>query len=430
MEDAAPAAASGRPIRVLEYAAIDGSLTFVLPMSRALKADGFDVLSAAQKSDYGPDHAVSGIPWIDLPVPRQLRPLAILKAIWLTVMLLRRHAVDIVHVHTFSAGIIGRVAGWLARTPIIVYSAHGWLYTPHTPRWKKRLIVLIERIFSLITDFFFVISQEEMDMGVRDRIFGPRGRCLTLGIGIDTDTFDPANVSSDVRMALRRELGIGPQDRVIGYVGRIVAEKGLLELGRAFGALHKADPRVRLLIVGTAGASERDTTCQRHLDEQLAADGCKDAVIFAGWRKDIRELLAICDIFALPSYREGMPVSLLEAMSMALPCVATLIPGCREEVVDGVTGYLIPAQQWEPLARRLGDLLGDPRLATEMGTAGRQRVAALFSRTKVLDVQVSAYRFFREQLLGQAEGPYGKVFGRRPIGRRGRLPARNPLYPR
>ncbi len=390
-----PAAPHDRPVRVLQFAAVDETLQFILPLARALQAEGFDVATAARRSEYAIDPAAGGVPYHNLPITRQLRPLAILKAVKATVRLLRQRNIDILQAHTFAGGIIGRLAGWLAGTPLVVYTGHGWLHTDRTRPFARWLIVRIERLFAkLFTDYFFIISQDELQRGLADGILREGRLVTTMGVGVDCDKYDAAALAPDVREGIRAGLGIAPDEQVIGFVGRIVAEKGLIELVKAFGAIHRARPKTRLLLVGTTGSSERDGDCRRRIDEQLAADGTAAAVIFAGYRQDVREVLSACDVFTLPSYREGMPVALLEAMAMSLPCVATDISGCREEIVDGVSGYLVPPRQVEPLARRLGELLGDRDLARRIGSAARLRALEHFSLKAVLARQLEAYRYF------------------------------------
>lgn len=389
------------PVRVLQFSASDETLRFMLPLMKALQADGFDVLAAAAKSQRGPDLAAANIPFLDVPATRQLRPIKIIQSAWALARLLKRERIDILQAHTYAGGMIGRLAGFLARTPIVAYTAHGWLYTPQTPPLKKNVIVATERVFKLFTDAFFVIGQEELDIGIRDKILRTDNSVLTLGVGVNCSLFDPALVTSEKRRELRLSLGIPVDSPVIVFTGRLVDEKGIFELGRAFAKLYREDPRRRLLMIGSADFTGRDSEGPNMLRRQLADAGCLDGVIFAGQRSDVRDLLGSSDIFALPTYREGMPVALLEAMSMALPAVTTNIPGCREEVIDGQCGFLIPPREDAPLEARLRELLNSPDLAQRLGQAARKRVTELFSLEKVLEIQVSAYRSFRKKLQGR-----------------------------
>ncbi|HAU37780.1 MAG TPA: hypothetical protein DCX07_08700 [Phycisphaerales bacterium] len=386
-------------VRVLQFAGSSATFQFVYPLMRALVEDGFSVMAAAKQEGKSLPFESIGVTAFDLPVPRRLSPLAILKAVFATASLLRRHSVDIIQAHTYAGGMIGRLAGWVARTPVVIYTGHGWLYTPDTPPLKKWVIRFTERLFKHLTDWFFLIGQEEYEVGLQDRILCPGNSVLAHSVGVDCDQFDPVAVPHETRQRLRREFGVQEDQCLWTFVGRLVEEKGLLELGQAFAGLWREVPAVRLLIVGSVGASERDQTCKQKLLSQLERDGCREAVIFAGQRRDIRDILATSDAFVLPTYREGMPVSLLEAMAMELPCIGTDIPGCREEIVDGQCGYLVPARQVEPLRSRMRDLLSDRQRAVQLGRAARQRVLEMFSLSRVLEIQLDAYRRIREDLL-------------------------------
>ena len=388
----------GSPVRVLQFAGVDRTLRFMLPLSRALAAEGFAVYGAASRSAANSDLTAAGLTFLELPIPRQLRPMAILRAISATARLLRRLRIDIIHAHTYAGGVIGRAAGWLAGTPCVIYQGHGWLYTPDTTPWKKRLIQLSELALAPVTDRFFLISREEYEIGLADRIIQPAKSVVTLGVGVDCGRFDPAQVSGETRRRLRQQYGVRPEDYVFCFVGRPVGDKGILELGRAFAVVHRLRPQTRLLIIGGAAAGERDTGAIGVMQAQLERDGCRDAVVLAGQLSDPRDLLASCDAFVLPSYREGMPVSLMEAMALEIPCIATDIPGCREEVIDGQTGWLVPPRTVEPLAGRMLELASDQALARRLGQAARRRMLELFSLDKVLAVQVEAYRAIRRRL--------------------------------
>ena len=388
-------------LRVLQFAGSDETLNFIIPLAKVLKGDGFEVLAAARKSDIGPDMDSHGIPYFDLPITRNISPISIIRAVLSTAKFLRVHSIDIIHCHTFAGGVIGRLSGWLAGTEFIIYMGHGWLYTDRTPAWKRRLIIWTERLFRRITNCFFLISREEEQTGIRDRILlRDADSVLTFGIGIDCDAFDPDRYSSDARRELREKLGIPHDAWVACFVGRIVVEKGLLELGRAFADVHGEFPETRLVIAGTITESERDRSCQRKLTSQLNSDGSGDAVLFMGRVPDVRGILSISDAFILPTYREGMPVALMEAMAMGLPCIATDVAGCREEIVDGESGFLVEPRRAGPLKHCMRALLTDPASASSMGRAARARVLELFSLEKVIAIQLEGYRRIRRKLAG------------------------------
>ncbi len=175
------------------------------------------------------------------------------------------------------------------------------------------------------------------------------------------------------------------------FIGRAVAEKGIFELLEAFRSVGERLPDAVLLIVGDNLAGERDKESQDKLQRLIEGNS---QVIFAGKRDDIPEILAGGDLFVLPSWREGMPRSIIEAMAMELPVVATDIRGSREEVVDGGTGYLVKLGAIDALAEAMIDVLQDPVKAQAMGRAGRRRAEELFDERRVIQRQISLLEEF------------------------------------
>jgi len=196
---------------------------------------------------------------------------------------------------------------------------------------------------------------------------------------------------------LRAELGLDAEDKVVGFIGRLVWEKGVLELLEAMQQVVKEVPQAKLLVVGDTLASDRDRRVTEHIKELIDRVKVQDVIRFAGFREDIPDLLAIMDLFVLPSHREGMPRTILEAMAAGKPVVATNIRGCREEVIHGVTGLLVPVGDSDALADAILMVLSDEELTSRMGEAGRKRVVAGFDEKLVLERQLKVYH----QLVAQ-----------------------------
>ncbi|GAG17971.1 unnamed protein product, partial [marine sediment metagenome] len=196
---------------------------------------------------------------------------------------------------------------------------------------------------------------------------------------------------------VRTELGLSLDDKVVGFIGRLVQEKGVEELLKAMGQVIKEIPDAKLLVVGDTLASDRDLRTTERLQELIQRNNLEGVIKFTGFREDIPELLAIMDLFALPSHREGMPRSILEAMAAGKPVIATDIRGCREEVVDGETGYLVPVNDPGKLAEAIIKILSDKMLAKRMSEAGRQRAVEFFDERKVLEKQLGIYRKLIQQ---------------------------------
>jgi len=190
----------------------------------------------------------------------------------------------------------------------------------------------------------------------------PRGRLLAVPNGIRIERFSPA--SADCRAALCSDLGLAPDTRIIGTVGRLNPVKDQATLLRAFAHLRGDFADVALVLVG-------DGALRGSLESQAAALGIGDAVRFLGDRSDVRELLQGFDIFALSSLSEGYSMALLEACASGVPIVATDVGGNREIVVDGRNGRLVPPARDDALADAFAMLLRDPAAAEDMRSAGR-----------------------------------------------------------
>jgi glycosyltransferase involved in cell wall biosynthesis len=227
-----------------------------------------------------------------------------------------------------------------------------------------------------------VLCQSAEDVRTaRWRRIVPDENLRRLGNGVDLERFDPRRFGREDRRALRRRFGIAEDERVIGFVGRLVREKGIEDLLAAAREL----PKTRLLLVGP--------------DERSAkADGLDPTAFCAnpgarwlGLRRDMPPVYAMFDTFVLPSYREGFPRSLVESAAMGLPAVATDIRGCREVIAPGETGCLVPPHSPRELACALRATLRDPIRRASWGRAARRRAEAHFDERAVFERVRRAY---------------------------------------
>jgi len=378
----------GRLVRIVQLAGAEETFPFLRHFSTALASEGFEVVHAARPGG-SVDHR--GINFVPLPLTRCLHPASILKAIWLTAAFLRRQRADVLIASTFAGGVIGRLAGRLARVPVVYYWPHGWLFQPKTSNWKRLLIVWTERFLAHFCDAVICISEEETRIGRQEKLLQrPERTIQLLGIGIDTQRYSPNCIDEARRLSLRNELGLECRHFVFIFVGRLVQEKGLFELLLAFEQVLRRHPHARLVLVGDIGSHEPDQSSKRRLLEQIDQSTAREALFRTGYRSDIPELLRSSDAYIFPSWREGMPVSLLEAMAMELPVVATDIPGCREEVLDGETGLVVSPRDSAALAQAMEKLINDPANARLMGKAARRRVEQHFSRAAVVPLLVDS----------------------------------------
>ena len=375
-------------VKVLQLAAVDSTVRLLLrPLLQRLRKAGYEVHVSCSPGPRLPALEEEGYSVHRVPIARRVAPLSNAASLWRLFRLMRRERFDIVHVHTPVAAVLGRIAARLARIPCVVYTAHGFYFHERMPGWKRRAIVLVERALGQwCTDLLLAQSAEDADTALRERI-AAQERVVWIGNGVDPQRF--VRTPSD---ALRADLGLPDEARVIGFVGRLVREKGVVELFEAMARVVARCPEARLLVVGDTLKSDRDTKAVARLDRLIASERLADVVRFTGFRDDTPDLLAIMDVFVLPSHREGMPRTILEAMAAGKPVVATNIRGSREEVIDGVTGLLVPVGDSEALAEAILRVLSDEALARRFGEAGRRRVREEFDEAAVLQRQIDAYR--------------------------------------
>ena len=258
--------------------------------------------------------------------------------------LLRRERFDMVHVHTPAAAFVGRIAARLAGVPRIVYTAHGFYFHEHMPWPKRSLIVAMEwfRPAALPTPCSRSPQKTRYQPGALACV--GTGDILAIGNGSDPARFYPSDDES-ARQRLRASLGADDERPVIIMIGRLVAEKGYPELVEAMRALD-----AHLWIIGDRLQSDHAGAIDETLRQVEKDAELRRKIILLGYRSNVPDLLRAGDMFVLPSHREGMPLSIIEAMLTGLPVVATNIRGSRELVIDGETGILVPVGATDDLA--------------------------------------------------------------------------------
>jgi glycosyltransferase involved in cell wall biosynthesis len=311
---------------------------------------------------------------------RRVDPAADLRTLAHYVALFRRERYDVVHTHNPKVNALACLAARVARVPRVISTLHG-LYSHDGQRPAvRRVWRAFERASSRLADLVLCQSGEDVRTARWQRIV-PDARLRSLGNGVDVRAFSPERFGSDDRGAIRRRLGVQPGERVIGFVGRLVREKGVLELLDA--VRHRAGWRLVLV-----GPDERGSKADAIDPARL---GSANAT-WLGMQRDMPPLYSAMDVVALPSYREGFPRSLVEASAMGRPIVTTEIRGCREVVAGGTTGLLVPTREVAPLRRALESLLPDAARCDRFGRAGRARALARFDERAVFERIELAYR--------------------------------------
>lgn len=306
-----------------------------------------------------------------ISMPRRVSPVDDARSLASLTRLLRDLAPDLVHSHTPKGGLLGTIAATLARVPARVYHMRGLPLATATGN-QRRILTATERTSCALASTVLAVSPSLRSEALRERLCPARKiRVLGKGSGngVDSDgRFDPDRLPVDARARFRRDLGIAESAPVIGFLGRLVGDKGVVELAEAWRRLRDEHPAARLLLGGVF--EERDA-----IDPATRASLERDdRVHVLGFVTDTPTFYAGIDVLTLPTYREGFPNVPLEAAAMRVPVVGTSVTGCIDAVVDGVTGRLVPVRDARALAEALGGYLASPALRAEHGAAGRERV--------------------------------------------------------
>jgi len=363
-------------LTLVHITTVPESLAFVTGQVGYMKARGFEIVGLSSPGEMLTRFSErEGVPVHAVEMPRRITPWRDVLALLKLVRLLIRIHPQIVHAHTPKGGLLGMLSAWIVRTPIRIYHMRGLPFTT-AAGWRRRLLMWSERISCGLADRVLCVSSSARQLAVDSHLCRPEKIAVLAGgsgNGVDAaQNFNVSNISPSLREETRRRCNL-PQDAlVLGFIGRIVRDKGIIELAGAWKELREEFPDLHLLLVGP---HEPQDPIPTEIDRTLHGD---PRVHFLGKVPNTPPLYAVMDVLALPTYREGFPNVLLEAAGMKVPVVATRVTGCTDAVHDGVTGMLVPPCDAARLAGALRTYLQDGELRHSHGAAARDRVLREF----------------------------------------------------
>ena len=391
--------------RVLHVTTVPMTLRFLAGHVAHAKREGFEVHALSSPGDALDECAhrmqIEVHPAV---MSRRITPLGDIAALWRIVRVIRRVRPAIVNAHTPKGGLLGMMAAALCRVPVRLYHQHGLPLMTATGA-KRRILRWSERTTCWLAHQVICVSESLREVAIAEGICPPEKiKVLEHGSidGIEAERkFNPALVSTESAQLVRARYRIPPGALVMGFVGRIVRDKGLVELMQAWRALREEWPSLHLLVVGPF---ESQDPVPADVESMLRSD---PRIHLAGMVHDMPGIYRALDLLVLPTYREGFGASLLEASAMELPVIATRIPGCVDAVRDGETGVLVPVRDAETLTAAIRTYLGDPGLRRRHGANGRHRARRDF------DPEILREALFREylRLLG-GRGAFEAAKGR------------------
>lgn len=363
---------SDDPVRLVHVMAVPISLGFLAGQVSHMSARGIEIHAVTSPGPALLQFAAhEQVSVHTVSMLRHITPLRDLVSVFRLWRLLRAIRPQIVHAHMPKGGLLGTLAGWLARVPVRLYHVHGLRYMTASG-WKRRVLGWTEWICCRLANRVLCVSHSIRNIVIAEGFCPPEKITVLLSgsiNGIDSSTrFNPNFVGSEARRRVRESLGISPEAPVLGFVGRIVKDKGISELADAWEVLREEFPDLQLIIVGPF---EPHDPVSVRVENLLRED---KRIHLTGQITDTPPLYASMDLLVLPSHREGFPNVPLEAGAMQLPVVATRIPGTMDAVEDGSTGTLVPPHDAPALASAIRTYIHDPGLRRRHGGAGRARV--------------------------------------------------------
>ena len=380
-------------MKILHVCALSCTVkALLLPQVDYLLSRGLEVEFACSTDETTKELQQKGYVIHPIQIDRQINPLSNSKSIYQLFKLMQQQKYDLVHVHTPIAATLGRVAAKLAGIKRIVYTSHGLPFHDRSSPLEYFLYSTVEKVGGRISDL--IISQNYEDIATAKHLgIISADKLGYLGNGVDIDRFNRDRLDVQQQKQLRQSLGLSEStDLIVGTIGRLTRKKGMGYLIEAAAQLIPQFPYLQILIVG----DELKTDPEPFYDELISridALGITNHVTFTGHRQDIPEILGLMDIFTLPTFtHEGLPRSIVEAMAMNLPVIATDIRGCREVVLQDITGYIVPPQDSANLTTALAKLLSDIQLRQAYGQAGRNRIEAEYNEKIVFKRLTNFYQ--------------------------------------
>jgi len=376
-----------RKVKVCHIASVDITVKFLLlPQLKFLASQGYEVHVVCSSGKLVKEIEKEGIKVKTIEIRRKLfSPISDIAALIKLFFYFKKENFDIVHTHAPKPGLLGQLAAKMAGVPIKINTIHGLYVTEESSYFKRKIFIGIEKISAKYSDFIFSQNKEDIRTIIKEKIAKAK-KVGYLGNGINLERFNLEKFSDSFILKKKQELKLDKNYKVIGIVGRLVKEKGYLDLFEALKIVVKNHPKILILSVGPKEPHKID----RFSKDIIKYYGIENNVRFLGQREDIEEIYPLMDVFVLPSHREGFPRSVIEAMAMKRPIVVTNIRGCREEIQNGKNGLVIPVKNSDALAKAILLLLENEGKAKNLAESARMKAREEF------DENIIFHRISRE----------------------------------
>lgn len=311
---------------------------------------------------------------------RNISPFKDLKALFHLIRVIKTHQFDIVHTHSSKTGVLGRLAGFISKTPLVIHTIHGFSFPAAKNKIQYLIYYIMERIGTMCGDKLICLHDTDRNIAIKKLKAAPEDIYI-IPNGVDVKKYTPPSEKN--KKFYRELLNISNKDIVIGMTGRLWLQKNPIFLLRNMLPLLIKDKNIKILFVG-------DGELKNELEKLIETYHLKSQVYLLGWRNEIEKILQAIDIFALPSRWEGMPLAILEAQSSGLPCIVSNIPGNNSLVFNNIDGFLFDLEaDSEEFKIKVKELIYNEEKRNKFGMKSREKIELHYSidqRVKKIEV--------------------------------------------
>lgn len=360
--------------------------TFCNGLLRELvQEEGYEVVAVSSPGDELIELGErEGVRTISVPMERHISPVKDLKSLWGLVKVFRKEKPTMVHSMTPKAGLLSMIAGWLTGVPVRIHTFTGLVF-PTATGIKKQILMFTDRITCACATHIIPEGEGVKSDLINHKITKKPLKVLGYGNvkGIDLDHFNPNLPDVQLEASKLRKEGVF----TFIFIGRLVGDKGINELIKAFKRLNDEFPATRLILVGR---KEQDLDPLK--PETLVEIDRNQSIEAVGSQKDVRPWLLASDALVFPSYREGFPNVVIEAGAMGLPSIVTDINGSREIIIEGKNGVIIPSKNSDAIYRAMKQFVGNPAIVSTMSEEARPLIASRYEQSFVRNCLKEYYR--------------------------------------
>jgi len=373
-----------KKIKICQVCAVDFTFEYFLnQLILKQKKIGWDVTCLSSKGKYLNYLNRIGFKVKAINIARDYNIIDKFNTIILFYNYFKKEKFDIIHTHTPLASMLVRIACLFIKKSKVVYTAHGFYFHENMNYFSYNFFLFIEKFLSLFTKLTFIQSKE--DYKIANKKFYNKQNIFCIGNGINLKRFNPKKVIKKNIKKIQKKYGLNNDLFIVGMICRLVEEKGVIEFLEASYLFSKEEKNFKAILIGKRIKNEHSKSIQKKINQYKRLMGSK--LIITGEVKNVEDYLKLFSVFCLPSYREGLPRSIIEAMSMKLPVITTNIRGCRELIKNNINGFIVPIKNSRSIYYKIKMLNKFENVRKKMGFINFKKVKLFHNEDKIVNKQ-------------------------------------------